>query len=171
MRAVWYENNGPAAEVLRAGEIETPRAAPGEVLVRLAVSGVNLIDVKWRSGLRAVDKATPVVPHFDGAGVVEDVGRGVPTSRIGERVWVYEALWQRHGGTAAEYVALPAGLAVGLPDNVDFAGGACLGIPAMTAHRCVFADGPVAGRTVLVTAAPGRSVATRSSSPNWAARR
>jgi len=155
MRAVWYSETGAAADVLMTGEMPTPQPAAGEVLVRLAASGVNPIDVKWRKGLRALSEGETVIPHFDGAGVIEEVGDGVPKERLGERVWLYEAAWQRPGGTAAEFIALASDLAVTLPDGVEFAVGACLGIPAMTAHRSVFADGPVAGRTVLVTGGGG----------------
>src|SRR6185503_9292184 len=82
-------------------------------------------------------------------------GEGVSAGRVGERVWLYEAQLERPFGTAAEHVALPAHQAVPLPDGTSFAEGACLGIPAMTAHRCVFADGPVAGQTILVTGGAG----------------
>jgi NADPH2:quinone reductase len=96
-----------------------------------------------------------VIPHQDGAGVIEAVGDGVAANRVGERVWVYEATWNRPGGTAAEYCVVPASRAIRLPDNADFDVGACLGIPAMTAHRAVYADGPVHGQTVLVTGGAG----------------
>ena len=156
MRAVWYEQNGEAAEVLRLGELEDPTPAPGEVRVRLATSGINPIDVKRRKGARGqVIKDPLVVPGFDGAGVIDAVGDGVERSRIGERVWVYEGQWQRPRGTAAEFVALPAECAVPLPPGTGFAEAACLGIPALTAHRAVFADGPVEGQTVLVTGGAG----------------
>ncbi|MDP6806000.1 MAG: NADPH:quinone reductase [Rhodospirillales bacterium] len=155
MRALWYEKVGPAAEVLTAGEMTTPTPQAGEVLVRVHASGVNPVDVKLRKGLRPLGEGERVVPHFDGAGTIEAAGAGIGEDRIGERVWVYEAQWQRTNGTAAEYISLPAHLAVPLPDVADFAGAACLGIPAMTAHRCVFADGPVSGQTVLVTGGAG----------------
>ena len=155
MRAVWYAETGPAADVLKTGDVPDPRPAAGEVLVRVAASGINPIDVKWRKGLRALGEGEKVIPHFDGAGVIEEVGDGVSKERIGERVWLYEGAWQRPAGTAAEFIALAADLAVPLPDGVEFAVGACLGIPAMTAHRCVYADGPVAGRTILVTGGGG----------------
>ena len=156
MRAVWYERNGEADEVLQYGELETPTPAAGEVLVRLATSCVNPIDVKRRRGARGqVIKDPLVIPGFDGAGVIAAVGEGVPESRIGERVWVYEAQWQRPRGTAAEFVTVPAERAVRLPEATGFVEGACLGIPALTAHRAVFADGPVAGLTVLVTGGAG----------------
>jgi NADPH2:quinone reductase len=96
-----------------------------------------------------------VIPHQDGSGVIDAVGEGVPTNRIGERVWVYEATWQRPGGTAAEYTVVPTQRAVRLPDNISFDAGACLGIPALTAHRAVFADGTVSGQLVLVTGGAG----------------
>jgi NADPH2:quinone reductase len=154
MRAAWYERNGPAAEVLTVGELPVPEPEPGEVRVRVICSGLNPTDVKSRAGSRPM--AFPlVVPHQDGAGIIDKVGPGVPVSRVGERVWLYIVQWQRPWGTAAEYTVVPAGLAVRLPDSTSFAEGACLGIPGVTAHRCLFADGPVAGQTVLVTGGAG----------------
>jgi NADPH2:quinone reductase len=157
MKAVWYEGFGPAAEVLVHGEMGAPVAGPGEVLVRLHASGVNPSDVKLRAGARvgAVMAYPRVIPHSDGAGVIEAVGEGVEAARVGERVWVWNAGWQRAFGTAAEYVALPSEQAVRLPDGVGFAEGACFGIPAMTAWYAVMGDGPVAGQTVLVTGGAG----------------
>src|SRR2546425_5070698 len=154
MRAAWYEKNGPAAEVLRVGEIPIPEPGPGEVRVRIVASGLNPTDVKSRAGSRPMGFPR-VVPHQDGAGVIDKVGRGVPASRLGERVWLYIVQWQRAWGTAAEYTVVPARLAVTLPANTTFAEGACLGIPAVTAHRCLFADGPIDGQTVLVTGGAG----------------
>jgi NADPH2:quinone reductase len=155
MRAVWYEANGEAVDVLRSGNMAAPDPGPGEVLVRLAVSGVNPVDVKRRLGGRGPMDAPRVVPHFDGAGVIQGVGDGVDGGRVGQRVWVYDAQWQRPGGTAAEFTTVPMVRAVALPDDTSFADGACLGIPALTAHGCLFADGPVAGRTVMVTGGAG----------------
>lgn len=157
MRAANFEKFGPAADVLIVGELETPAAGPGEVLVRLRTSGVNPSDVKKRAGSfpNLLDDG-PVIPNSDGAGVIEAVGDGVDASRIGERVWVYQAQFARRCGTAAEYIALDSMRAVRLPDNASFELGACLGIPAMTAHRCVFADGDVSGQTIVVTGAAGR---------------
>ena len=155
MQAVWYEGNGEAADVLQLGEVPTPEPAEGEVRVRLASSGINPVDIKRRRGARGQAVDGRVIPHFDGAGVIEAVGAGVPEARLGERVWVYEAQWQRPSGTAAELVTVPAERAVHLPRATSFAEGACLGIPALTAHRCVFADGPVEGKRVLVTGGAG----------------
>ncbi|MFQ6022767.1 MAG: NADPH:quinone reductase [Acidiferrobacterales bacterium] len=157
MRAAWFETCGSAAEVLKVGEQETPEPAHGEVRVRLYASGVNPSDVKKRAGLQPapIDQG-PVIPHSDGAGVIDAVGSGVPKSRIGERVWVYQAQYQRRCGTAAEYITLPVARVVHLPDEADFHVGACMGIPAMTAHRCVFADEAVAEQTLLITGAAGR---------------
>ncbi len=154
MRAVWYEKHGPAGEVLQTGELETPEAGAGEIRVRLSASGVNPSDVKARLGSRPV-KWPHIVPHSDGAGVVDEVGAGVDSFRVGERVWVYNGQHERPLGTAAEFISLPADQVVRLPDQVSFAEGACLAIPAMTAHRCIFSDGPVAGRTILVTGGAG----------------
>jgi len=157
MQAVWFEQFGPAMEVLQAGDRPDPRPGPGEVLVAIRTSAVNPSDVRKRSG-SAPDLLDGgyVIPHSDGAGVIEAVGAGVDPQRAGERVWVYQAQHGRRFGTAAEYLAIDAARAVPLPELASFDEGACLGIPAMTAHRCVFADGPVAGRTVLVTGGAGR---------------
>src|SRR5215470_14586891 len=154
VKAAWYEKNGPAAEVLQVGEMPIPEPGPGEVRVRVVASGLNPTDVKSRAGSRPMGFPR-VVPHQDGAGVIDKVGRGVPASRVGERVWLYIVQWQRAWGTAAEYTVVPARLAVTLPANTTFAEGACLGIPAVTAHRCLFADGSISGQTVLVTGGAG----------------
>lgn len=157
MRAVYYERKGPAREVLVVGERPVPEPAPGEVRVRIHVSAVNPSDTKQRGGHRG-NVAMPfpvVIPHQDGAGVIDAVGAGVDPARVGERVWVYEATLGRPGGTCAEYTTVPAHKAVPLPASADFEAGACMGIPAMTAHRCVMADGPVAGQTVLVHGGAG----------------
>jgi NADPH:quinone reductase len=152
MRAAWYEKSGAAADVLRVGELPIPEPGPGEVRVRVIVSGINPTDVKARARPSEFPR---VIPHQDGAGVIDAVGAGVPASRLGERVWVYIVQWGRPFGTAAEYVTVPASLAVTLPDTATFAEGACLGIPGVTAHRCLFADGPVEGQTVLVAGGAG----------------
>jgi NADPH:quinone reductase len=156
MRAAWYERGGPAREVLTVGEMDTPRPAPGEVLVRVRASGVNPGEVKKRADWMGFGIGYPrVIPHSDGAGTIEEVGEGVSYSRVGQRVWVWGAQSGRPFGTAAQYVALPSEQAVPLPDGVGFEVGTCLGIPARTAHRCVFADGSVSGETVLVSGGAG----------------
>ncbi|MEZ5834033.1 MAG: NADPH:quinone reductase [Dongiaceae bacterium] len=155
MKAAFYDRNGPADEVLQVAELPMPSPGPGEVLVRVKASGVNPSDVKSRAGLRAKMSYPRVIPHSDGAGVIQAIGAGIDPARVGERVWLWNGQWQRPFGTAAEYVALPAFQAPHLPDGVPYEAGACLGIPAMTAHRCVFADGPVAGQTILVTGGAG----------------
>ena len=155
MRAVWYDRQGPAREVLVTGELPTPEPKLGQVRVRLEASGVNPSDTYRRRG--AVPPEYPrVVPNSDGAGVVDKVGEGVARAWMGKRVWLYNG--QRNGrwmGTAAEYIALDADLVTELPDHVSFAQGATLGIPAMTAHGCAFAAGPVQGRTLLITGGAG----------------
>ena len=155
MRAVWYERQGPAREVLRFGERPTPTPGRGEALVRLMASGINPSDVGMRGG--GGPMAYPLItPHSDGAGVVEAVGPGVAATMIGRRVWFYNG--QRNGrafGTAAEFIELDIDLMSELPDHIDFAEGATLGIPCMTAHRALFLAGPVQGRTVLVTGGAG----------------
>ena len=156
MRAVWYDRQGPAREVLQFGERPRPAPGRGEALVRLKASGINPSDVGMRGGAGGPMAYPLIVPHSDGAGVVEDVGPGVPSAMIGKRVWFYNG--QRNGrafGTAAEYIELDVDLMSELPDQVGFAEGATLGIPCMTAHRALFLAGPVQGRAVLVTGGAG----------------
>ncbi len=157
MQAAWFDQFGPASEVLTIGKQPLPEVEAGQVLVRVHASGVNPSDVKKRAGSfpDLLDNGC-VIPHSDGAGVIEAAGSGVPDSRVGEHIWFYQAQYGRRFGSAAEHVAIDSARAVPLPDNTGFDIGACLGIPAMTAHRCVFADGPVEGKTVLVTGGAGR---------------
>jgi NADPH2:quinone reductase len=155
MRAVFYDRNGAAREVLQFGEIETPNAGSGEVRVRLAASGVNPSDVKSRQGSTRKIAYPRVVPHSDGAGVIDEVGNGVPKSRIGERVWVWNGQWKRAFGTAAEFIVVPATQAVSLPDDISFEAGACLGIPAMTAIHAVRLTNVEKGTTLLVSGGAG----------------
>jgi NADPH2:quinone reductase len=165
MRAVVYsEPGGP--EVLRLVERAVPEPGPGDVRVRVAVSGVNPTDWKSRR-VGAGDGALPfpeIVPNQDGAGTIDAVGEGVPPARVGERVWLWEAAWQRADGTAQEVVVLPARQAVVLPDDASFDVGASLGIPALTAQLCLTSadrgprsvePGALAGRTVLVAGGAG----------------
>ncbi|HUZ66443.1 MAG TPA: NADPH:quinone reductase [Beijerinckiaceae bacterium] len=154
MKAVWYERNGSARDVLVFGDMPDPLPGPGEVLVRLRASGVNPSDWKTRSGSRPMAFAR-VIPHSDGAGTIDKVGQGVDSARVGERVWIWNAQWKRAFGTAAEFVALPAQQAVKLPDRISFEAGACFGIPALTAHRAVTIDGSPNGQIVLVTGGAG----------------
>jgi NADPH2:quinone reductase len=155
MRAAFYEKNGAAREVLSVAEMPTPEPGPGEVRVRLKTSGVNPSDVKSREGRTRKIAFPRVIPHSDGAGVVDQVGDGVPASRKGERVWIWNAQWKRAFGTCADYVTLPADLAVPLPTGVSDDAGACLGIPAMTAYHAIAAAGVGNGGTVLVTGGAG----------------
>ncbi len=156
MRAAYYERTGPAREVLRVGDIPTPEPGPGEVRVKLACSGVNPSDVKSRAGLRSTALAFPrIVPHSDGAGVIDRIGEGVATTRFGERVWTWNGAWKRAFGTAAQYIVLPAEQAVAAAETLPFDVGACLGIPALTALHAVRMDGGVDGRRVLVTGGAG----------------
>jgi len=96
-----------------------------------------------------------VIPHSDGAGVIDKVGSGVLPARAGERVWIWNGQWKRAFGTAAEHVVLPAALAVRLPDHVGFAEGACLGIPAMTAVHAVAVAEANSASTILVSGGAG----------------
>ena len=155
MRAVWYDRQGAADEVLVCGELPTPNASHGEVRVKLEASGVNPSDTYRRRGPPAMEYSR-VITNSDGAGIIDQVGPGVDQHRLGKRVWLYNG--QRNGrwmGTAAEYIALSVDLVTELPDHVSFAEGATLGVPAMTAHRAVFVAGPVQGKTLLVTGGAG----------------
>jgi NADPH2:quinone reductase len=153
MRAAFYESMGPARDVLRVEEIKTPEPGPGEVRVRLHTSGVNPSDVKSR-GLRKL--AFPrVIPHSDGAGVIDAAGEGVATSRVGERVWIWNGQFQRPSGTAAESIVVPAAQAVRLPDNVSFEAGATLGIPALTAWQAIELSGADKSTTLFISGGAG----------------
>jgi NADPH:quinone reductase len=155
MKAALYRDTGPAAEVLQVEEVERPQPGPGEVLVRVRASGINPTDYKARAGLtpRPIDGFQ--VPHMDGAGIIEGVGPGVNPGRVGERVWLWLAAFGRRWGTAAEWTVVPERQAVLLPDGASFDLGASLGVPALTAHYCLFSDGPVTGQTVLVAGGAG----------------
>jgi len=155
MHAAWYEKNGAAAEVLHLGEIETPKPGPGDVRVKLKTSGVNPSDVKTRAGTARKIAFPRVIPHSDGAGIIDAVGEGVAASRVGERVWTWNAQWKRPFGTAAEYIVLPENQAVRLPDAIGFEAGACLGIPALTAWHAIDIAGTGSGSTLLIAGGAG----------------
>jgi NADPH:quinone reductase len=155
MRAALYDRTGPAREVLRVAEIGRPEPGPGEVRVRISLSGINPTDWKARAGAvpRPIDDFQ--IPHQDGAGVIDAVGTGVSPDRVGQQVWLYMAAAGRRWGTAAEWTVVPERHAVALPDGVPAEVAVALGVPAMTAHRCLFSDGPIAGQTVLVAGGAG----------------
>jgi NADPH:quinone reductase len=155
MRAALYDRCGSAGEVLRVEEVQRPEPGPGEVRVRVEASGVNPTDWKSRCGAtpRPIDGFQ--VPHHDGAGVIDAVGEGVNPGRVGQRVWLWMAAAGSQWGTAAQWSVVPGYKAVPLPASASAELGSSLGVPAMTAHRCLFADGPIAGQTVLVAGGAG----------------
>ncbi|MBC5781899.1 NADPH:quinone reductase [Ramlibacter sp. USB13] len=156
MQAAFYTHQGPAPEVLTVGDQPTPQPGPGEVRVRLATSGVNPSDWKVRKGGMGRALGFPlVIPHSDGAGTIDAVGEGVPRERIGERVWTWNAQWNRPFGTAAQFIALPSELAVRMPTRLSDAEGACIGIPVRTAWQAVHRAQLAPGRTVLVSGGAG----------------
>lgn len=156
MRAAWYEKLGAAKTVLTIGELEPPELAAGQVRIQVFASGINPSDVKQRSGWNGLKmRFARIVPHNDGGGTIVEVGEGVARDRIGERVWIYEATLTAGLGTAAEFVTVLSENAIALPDSTSFAEAACLGVPAMTAHHCLFKDGTITGQTVLVTGGAG----------------
>jgi NADPH2:quinone reductase len=155
MQAAYYESIGAAADVIHVGERPTPEPRATEVRIRVHTSGVNPSDVKTRAGSRGPLTFPYVIPHSDGAGIIDAVGTSIDPARIGERVWTWNAAWRRPFGTCAEFVCLPVAQAITLPPATDFAAGACLGIPAMTACHATLGDGPLRGQTVLVTGGAG----------------
>jgi NADPH:quinone reductase len=156
MRAAWYEKQGPANEVLIVGEMPDPRPGAGEVRIRIAASGINPGDIKKRQDSFGLGMPYPrVIPHSDGAGVVDLVGDGVSAEWVGRRAWCYGAQSYRPFGTAAEFTVVPLDHVAPLPENVSPEEGACLGIPGITAHRAVHVGGDVGRRTVLVQGAGG----------------
>ncbi len=168
VHAIWYERQGPAADVLRFGELPDPEPGPGEVRVAVRLSGVSPGDTKKRRGWTGSGMPYPrVIPHSDAAGTVDRVGEGVDRQRIGRRVWVYGAQSYRPFGTAAGFTVVPDELAVDLQDQVSDELGACLGIPGVTAHRAVFGDGPVTGTTVLVHGVLGGVGALAAQLARW----
>jgi NADPH:quinone reductase len=155
MRAALYDHYGPASEVLRVEDVERPEPGPGQVRVRIEASGINPTDWKSRSGLTPRPIAGFQIPHHDGAGVIDAVGEGVDPGRGGQRVWVMMAAAGSPWGTAAQWTVVPQEQALPLPDDASFELGASLGVPAVTAYRCLFADGPIEGKTVLVAGGAG----------------
>src|SRR5258708_18809498 len=155
MRTALYDRHGPASEVLRVEDTPAPEPGPGEVRVKIEYSGVNPTDWKALEGLTPRPFDDFQIPHHDGSGVIDAVGEGVDPSRIGQRAWTYLAAAGRKWGTAAEWTVVPAEHAVPLPDGVSAELGASLGVPAMTAHRCLLADGPIEGKTILVAGGAG----------------
>jgi NADPH:quinone reductase len=168
MIAAWYDRPGPAAEVLQVGELPAAEPGPGEVRVRLTLSGANPGDIKKRQAWLGSPMAFPrIVPHSDGAGVIEAAGPGADPARVGRRVWVYGAQSYRPFGTAAQTTVVPEALAVDLPGAVSDEMGACLGIPGVTARRAVFADGPVSGQSVLVHGVRGSVSSLAAQLARW----
>jgi NADPH2:quinone reductase len=160
MKAIIYTTSG-SPDVLTLTDRPLPEPGPGEVRVEVRVSGVNPTDWKVR---QSSDPDGEQVPNQDGAGVIDAVGPGVPRSRVGERVWLWEAAYGRADGTAQEYLTLPSRQAVALPEHASLDLGASLGIPALTAHRILtvadggptrLAPGALGGRTVLVAGGAG----------------
>jgi NADPH:quinone reductase len=169
MIAAWYDRQGPAAEVLEVGELPDAEPGQGEVRVRLTYSGASPGDIKKRQAWLGSPMAFPrIIPHSDGAGVIDAIGQGADPARLGRRVWVYGAQSYRPSGTAAQATVVPEVLAVDLPDSVSDQTGACLGIPGITAHRAVFADGPVSGQTILVHGVRGSVGSLAAQLARWA---
>jgi NADPH2:quinone reductase len=155
MKAALYDRHGTARDVLRVEEMDRPEPGPGEVRVKVEASGINPTDWKSRSGATPRPMDGFQIPHHDGAGAIDAVGEGVDPARIGQRVWLWMAASGRRWGTAAEWTVVPEWMAVPLPQGASAELGASLGIPAVTAYRCLFADGPIEGKTVLVAGGAG----------------
>tara|TARA_B100000686_G_scaffold354966_1_gene468561 strand:+ start:168 stop:1154 length:987 start_codon:yes stop_codon:yes gene_type:complete len=156
MKAAWFNHTGQASEVLHVGSFDDPILLEGHVCVRICASGVNPSDTKKRAGWGGVEmEFDTVIPHSDGAGIIESVGAGVETSRVGERVWLYNAQWGRAYGTAAERIVLPSDQAVLLPGTTSFVEGACLGVPACTAFQALAAADLLEGKQILIHGGAG----------------
>ena len=171
MRAYWYEKAGSAGDVLNSGTMPDPIPGAGEVRVKVTHSAINPTDAKRRTLGRELSLFSRIIPNNDGAGVIDQAGPGVPKTRIGERIWAFGAQAGRPHGTAAEFVLLPSRQAIALPKSASLADGACLGVPAVTAHRGLFADGSIAGQTILVTGAAGRVGSYAVQLAKWAGAR
>lgn len=177
MKQACYTQRGAARDVLQIADVAAPRPGPGEVAVRILASGVNPSDVKTRAGANGPLMLPQTVPHNDGAGIITATGQGVPARREGERVWLYnvnrtaDGAGQGARGTAAQDIVVEAGLAVPLVHGVSDVAGACLGVPAMTAHRAVLADGSVQDQTVLVTGGAGAVGAMAIQIAKWSGAR
>ncbi len=138
---------GPDAMQLR--DLPVPQPGPGQLRVRLAVIGVNYIDITQRSGRYSI--ALPFIPGMEGSGTVEAVGPGVRSPRPGDRV-----AFANLPGAYAELVVIPAERAVIVPKRVSFEQAAAVMLQGMTAHYLVGDTCPLArGDTVLVHAAAG----------------
>jgi NADPH2:quinone reductase len=164
MRAIEYSRTG-TADVLKLVEREQRSPGADEVAIRMVVSGVNPTDWKSRQGSApGVPLPEPQVPGHDGAGIVEAVGTGVTNFAAGDRVWVWNAAYQRSEGTAQEVAIVPQSQVVALPGDTSFDAGASIGIPAMTAHRALtsreggpnqLGPGALTGTVVLVSGGAG----------------
>lgn len=156
MKAAVYYTTGPASDVMKIVDIDKPVPVAGEVLVMMRASGINPTDTKTRAGIFPTqDEWTRILPHHDGAGVIEAVGKGVSESRIGQRVWLHSTQWGGFEGTAAEYAVARETNAIVLPDDIPFDAGATFGVPLLTAYHAITLDGSVSGKTLLVQGGAG----------------
>jgi NADPH2:quinone reductase len=154
MLAGLYFQFGDARDVLQVNTIEAPEPLKGQVKVKLLTSGVNPSDYKMRLGARPLTGPFQI-PGSDGAGIIEGIGEGVSPERLGQRVWVFNAAYHRPFGTSAQYTVVENWMAQELPKQLNYSQGACLGIPVMTAYRCLFSDGPIKGKTIYIVGGAG----------------
>lgn len=158
MRAASYKEKGTAKAVLSIASHHVPTPKAGEVLIRLHYSGINPSDVKMRAGESLGGMVMPfpeVIPHSDGAGMVEAVGENVAGFSKGDRVYVFNGGFKRAFGTAAEYICIDTSQVAPLPEQTSFSHGACLGIPAMTAVHAVTRAPAIDGKTILISSGGG----------------
>lgn len=154
MLAGLYFQFGDARDVLQVNTIAAPEPLKGQVKVKLLTSGVNPSDYKMRLGARPLTGPFQI-PGSDGAGIIEGIGEGVSPERLGQRVWVFNAAYHRPFGTSAQYTVVENWMAQELPKQLNYSQGACLGIPVMTAYRCLFSDGPIEGKTIYIVGGAG----------------
>lgn len=156
MKAIQFSEAGAAGKVLKQVDVAPAQPEPNEVCVRVAWSAVNPTDVKRRSSGRELGMFSPIISGNDGSGVIESVGGNIDPGMIGKNVWIFGAQAGRPMGTTAEFCTLPAYMAPELPDGTSLLEGACLGVPAVTAYYSIYSDGPVEGKTVMVSGGGGR---------------
>lgn len=151
----FYTKTGEAAEVLQIGLFDIEQPSENEVQIEIVVSGINPSDIKMRSGLRGDLIYSYAIPHSDGAGIVRKIGDNVKNSKVGDRVWIYNAAWNRNRGTACEVINIDQSLVVPLYNNIPFETGACLGVPGLTAAAGLLSLNCKPNDTILITGGAG----------------
>lgn len=156
VRAIAYHEYG-SADVLQFTEVSDPHIGPDTLVVRVHAAAVNPVDYKLREGYLdgLIDPIFPIVPGWDVAGVVEEVGLDTPEFQVGDAIIAYARKDVVSGGTFADYVAVPVRTAARKPASLSFEQAAALPLAGLTARQTVRRSGVGADSTVLVHAAAG----------------